>query len=116
MPSLLIVNPRSTRVSDGVVARVREALPADLEIVSITGPGDAVELARTHEGSVEAIYVLSGDGTYNEVLNGVAGATPLAFLPGGGTSVLPRALGLGRDPARTASHSVTRARVLHLPE
>ena len=102
MASLLIVNPRSTRVDDGVVARVRAVLPADLEIVWTAGPGDAVELARAREGSVEAIYVLSGDGTYNEVLNGVSGTTPLGFLPGGGTSVLPRALGLGRDPARAA--------------
>jgi len=100
--SLLIVNPRSTGVDDAVVARVRAALPPHLEIIRTGGPGDATEIARATEASFDAIYVLSGDGTYNEVLNGVAGTTPLGFLPGGGTSVLPRALGLGRDPARAA--------------
>ena len=30
------------------------------------------------------------------------GSTPLGFLPGGGTSVLPRALGLPRDPVAAA--------------
>ena len=46
--------------------------------------------------------MLSGDGTYNEVVNGITGTVPLGFLPGGGTSVLPRALGLGRDPVAAA--------------
>ncbi len=102
MGVLLIVNPRASTVSDRLVERVRAELPADLELVGTTAPGDAAEIARAHEPSVEAIYVLSGDGTYNEVLNGVAGHVPLGFLPGGGTSVLPRALGLGRDPVAAA--------------
>ena len=46
--------------------------------------------------------MLGGDGTYNEVLNGVAVDVPLGFLPGGGTSVLPRALGLPRNPVKAA--------------
>src|SRR4029079_10276591 len=41
----------------------------------------------------------------NEALNGADGAVPFGFLPGGGTSVLPRALGLSRDPV-TAARSV----------
>ena len=48
------------------------------------------------------IYVFSGDGTYNEVLNGVRADVPVGFIPGGGTSVFPRALGLPRDPVRAA--------------
>ena len=93
------------------MARVVEELPDDLEVVRTGGPGEATTIAREREPSVEAIYVLSGDGTYNEVLNGVAGTVPLGFLPGGGTSVLPRALGLGRDPvvaARMAARGATR--------
>src|SRR5207237_3516959 len=57
--------------------------------------GHAVELAREAEG--DALFVLSGDGGYNEVLNGVDGRVPIGFLPGGRTNVLPRALGLPRD-------------------
>jgi len=111
MGSLLIVNPRSSRVDERVIARVRAALPRELELVRTECPGDATEIARQHGGSFRAIYVLSGDGTFNEVLNGVPSGVPLGFLPGGGTSVLPRALGLGRDPARAAvlaSHGTTR--------
>src|SRR5262249_24358979 len=39
------------------------------------------------------------------VLNGVEVDVPLGFIPGGGTSVLPRALGLPRNPARAAQRS-----------
>ena len=48
-------------------------------------------------GDLDAVVVFSGDGGFNEVLNGLA-ADPVGFVPGGGTSVLPRALGLPRDP------------------
>jgi diacylglycerol kinase family enzyme len=109
--SLLIVNPHASAVSDALVDRVVAELPAELEVVRTGGPGQATEIAREHERSVEAIYVLSGDGTYNEVLNGVTGDVPLGFLPVGGTSVLPRALGLGRDPvaaARRLTHGGSR--------
>lgn len=102
MASLLVVNPNASGVTEEIVERVRATLPDDLEVVRTEGPGRATEIARAREPGTEAIYVLSGDGTYNEVLNGVAGTTPLGFLPGGGTSVLPRALGLGRDPVAAA--------------
>ena len=53
---------------------------------------------------MDAILVFSGDGTYNEALNALSadGAVPFGFLPGGGRSVLPRALGLPRDPVEAA--------------
>ena len=102
MGSLLIVNPRASAVSDALVDRVVAELPSGLVVLRTSSPGEATEIAREHERSVDAIYVLSGDGTYNEVLNGVTGDVALGFLPGGGTSVLPRALGLNRDPVAAA--------------
>ena len=56
--------------------------------------GEATELAAEWSPRAEAIYVFSGDGTYNEVINGLRADVPVGFVPGGGTSVLPRALGL----------------------
>ena len=112
MGSILIVNPKASGVSAEVVERVRAVLPADVEVYETAGQGDATALAREHEPTAHAIYVLSGDGTYNEVVNGITGRVPLGFLPGGGTSVLPRALGLGRDPvvaARLAATGTARA-------
>jgi diacylglycerol kinase family enzyme len=105
--ALLIVNPKASRVTDAVVERVRAELPSDTEVVRTVAPGVAGTIAAEHEDAADAIFVLSGDGTYNEVLNGVRGSVPLAFLPGGGTSVLPRALGLGRDPVAAARRAAT---------
>jgi diacylglycerol kinase family enzyme len=111
MGALLIVNPKASGVTDELVARVVAELPAETTVVQTASAGVAGEIARQHEADADAIYVFSGDGTYNEVLNGVGGSVPLGFLPGGGTSVLPRALGLGRDPvaaARTVRSGVAR--------
>jgi diacylglycerol kinase family enzyme len=101
MGALLIVNPFASGVDEHLLAAVQSALAADTETRLTTSAGEATELVR-EAGAADAIYVLGGDGTYNEVLNGLAGDVPLGFLPGGGTSVLPRALGLSRDPVKAA--------------
>ncbi len=101
MSRLLIVNPFASGVDEHRLAAVQAALPEGTETRLTTAAGEATEIARGIDG-VEAVYVLGGDGTYNEVLNGLAVDTPLGFLPGGGTSVLPRALGLPRDPVQAA--------------
>ena len=98
--ALLIVNPFATRVTERRIAEVARAL-GNPEVARTERPNHATELARAAAGAT-AIYVFSGDGGFNEVLNGADGETPLGFVPGGGTSVLPRALGLPRDPVEAA--------------
>ena len=66
--------------------------------------GHATELAR--DADTEAVVVFSGDGGFNEALNGARPETVLGFVPGGGTSVLPRVLGLPRDPVAAAQQLV----------
>ena len=99
--AVLIVNPYASRVSDDLVDRVAATL-GDVDVRRTEQAGHATELAREADGEVEAIYVFSGDGGFNEALNGVTGGTPVGFVPGGGASVLPRALGLPRDPVAAA--------------
>ena len=101
MAALLIVNPFASGVDSHRLAAVQAALPAGTDVVLTHAAGEATSIARD-AGAVDAIYVLGGDGTYNEVLNGLERDVPLGFLPGGGTSVLPRALGLPRNPVRAA--------------
>jgi diacylglycerol kinase family enzyme len=101
VPALLIVNPYASGVDEHRLAGVTAALGGP-EVARTSGPGNATTLAREAVGKVDAIHVFGGDGTFNEVLNGVDASTPLGLVPGGGTSVLPRALGLPRDPARAA--------------
>jgi len=96
---LLIVNPYASGVSDERIERVRAAL-GDVVVEKTEHPGHATELARTEDA--EAVYIFSGDGGFNEVLNGIGPETPVGFIPGGGASVLTRALGLPHDPVRAA--------------
>jgi diacylglycerol kinase family enzyme len=96
----LIVNPYASRVTPELAEQVAHALGA-ADTVFTERAGHATELAR--EADAEAVVVFSGDGGFNEVLNGARPETVLGFVPGGGTSVLPRALGLPRDPVAAAT-------------
>jgi diacylglycerol kinase family enzyme len=101
----LIVNPFATGVDEHRIALVERALArgADVATFLTERRGHATELAREAAESADAIFVFSGDGGFNEALNGLGpGAPPLGCIPGGGTSVLPRALGLPRDPVDAA--------------
>jgi diacylglycerol kinase family enzyme len=102
--AVLIVNPFASRVTEEGISAVERALmrSAYVRTVRTERPQHAVELAR-EAGEADALIVFSGDGGFNEVLNGVERTDqPLGFVPGGGTSVLARALGLPRDPVAAA--------------
>src|SRR5947199_273912 len=83
------------------VAEVREELEraVELDVVLTERPGHATELvADASRGGAEAVVVFSGDGGFNEALNGLERDLPIGFLPGGATSVLARALGFPTNP------------------
>jgi len=100
---LLVANPFATAVtSDGLQAVERElARIGEVRTELTRGPAHATELCQTI--GADAVVVFSGDGVYNEALNGIVSPCPIGFVPGGGTSVLPRALGIPRDPVRAAA-------------
>jgi diacylglycerol kinase family enzyme len=101
----LVVNPFATRVSEERLEGVRQELAraGELDVVLTQRPGHATELVTDAErGGAEAVVVFSGDGGFNEALNGLDSDVPIGFLPGGGTSVLARELGLPRDPVAAA--------------
>ena len=104
MRTTLIVNPYASKVTPALAEQVAHALGA-AETVFTERAGHATELAR--EADAEAVVVFSGDGGFNEALNGARPETVLGFVPGGGTSVLPRALGLPRDPVAAARRIAT---------
>ena len=102
MKVTLIVNPYASAVSEARVRAVEHALArvAATTTLLTERAGHGIELAAAADG--DALVVLSGDGGFNEALNGAPAGLPLGFLPGGGTSVLSRALGLPRDSAAAA--------------
>jgi diacylglycerol kinase family enzyme len=103
--AVLIVNPNASGVTADLTVAVEKALQreGELETILTERPQHGVEIAdAVSHGGAERIYVFSGDGGYNEVVNGLGADLPVGFIPGGSTSVFPRALGVPRDPVAAA--------------
>ncbi|HEY3542741.1 MAG TPA: diacylglycerol kinase family protein [Gaiellaceae bacterium] len=106
MRAVLIANPFATNVTPERLADVERRLArvADVDVVQTERPRHATELVTDAcTGGADAVVIFSGDGGFNEALNGLDGDVPIGFLPGGGTSVLSRALGLSTDPVVAAA-------------
>ncbi len=105
---LIIVNPYATTVSDRLRNLVVYALQGrfDVEAVSTQAQSHATELSReAHEKGYDVVVSFGGDGTLNEVANGLAGSgVPLAILPGGSTNVVCRMLGIPNDVVDATEH------------
>ena len=112
MRGLLIVNPNATSMTGTVIDLAVRSLAGlvDLDVERTKYRGHARELAAAARG--ELVIVLGGDGSINEVVNGIMGRNggsgdgepdggkPLiAVIPGGGANVLARGLGLPVDAA-----------------
>ena len=73
----------------------------DLDVERTQYRGHARDLAAAARGDI--IIVLGGDGSINEVVNGIMsrpeGRPVIAVIPGGGGNVFARGLGLPVDPA-----------------
>jgi diacylglycerol kinase family enzyme len=100
---VLIVNPFATRVTERGLREVEESLgrAGRVETRLTQRRGHASELAR-EVTDADAVVVFGGDGVVNEALNGLQVDVPFGALPGGGTSVFARALGLPRDAPAAA--------------
>lgn len=102
MKLLLVVNPSASSVTARTRIVIQKALSADhrLEVAATSRRGHATRLAQSAANDgFDLVVVLGGDGTLNEVANGLAGTeTALAALPGGSTNVFARTIGLPDDP------------------
>ena len=76
----------------------------DVDVRPTTKRGDAEMYAREADaGKLDAIAVAGGDGTVNEVVNGLGDKPlPLAVIPLGPANVLAHEIGLGGTPAEIA--------------
>ena len=110
MKVLLLVNPYASGVSSKKNRYIRNLLRGDFELTEkfTAERGHATELARdaAHNG-IDVIFVLGGDGTLNEVINGLRGSkVVMAPLPGGSTNVFVRSLGLPAKPVPAAKRLI----------
>jgi diacylglycerol kinase family enzyme len=106
--ALVIVNPFATAVSDRLRNLVIHALAAryEVEAVETRSRGHAIEIAREAAGDgYDVVIAFGGDGTANEVANGLAGSdVPLTCLPGGSANVFCKLLGIPGEIVDATQH------------
>jgi diacylglycerol kinase family enzyme len=107
---LIIVNPYATTVSDRLKNLVVYALQAryEVEAVDTEAAEHAIEIGReARNGGYDIVVAFGGDGTLNEVANGLAGTdVPVSVLPGGSTNVVCRTLGIPNDVVDATEHLI----------
>ena len=90
------------------VAAVLRAAGLEIELAPTERPAMAHELAeRAAANGADVILACGGDGTINEVINGLAPRhVPLGILPGGTANILAREIGLPLNPVHAAAQFV----------
>jgi diacylglycerol kinase family enzyme len=110
---LVIVNPSATTMNPRLRNLVIAALHGryEVEAIDTQARGHATDLCReaAHEG-YDVVVSFGGDGTVNEVANGLMGSpTPLTCLPGGATNVLCKMLGIPGEIIDATEHLLAMA-------
>jgi len=103
--AILIYNPtsgrRRSRRFEEIEKAVRILKDAGIttEIAATTAPGTARGMAQLAvRQRTDLVIACGGDGTVNEVVNGLAGSqTPMALLPAGTANILAKELGVPWD-------------------
>jgi diacylglycerol kinase family enzyme len=116
--ALLVVNPNATTTTAAGRDVLAHALASELklEVLVTRYRGHAAEAtAQAVRDGVELLVAHGGDGTVNEVANGMlqgtggpvsgrpGGGPALAVVPGGSANVFARALGMPRDPVEATA-------------
>ncbi len=110
----LIFNPAAGRLRNHGAERLAEAMRIfrdagiEMDLRATDAPGSATTLARAAvQHGLQLVIVCGGDGTLNEVVNGMAGSNvPLGLLPAGTANVLAKELGLRWSIPRAAAQLV----------
>ncbi|MEC3980696.1 diacylglycerol/lipid kinase family protein [Amycolatopsis sp. H20-H5] len=122
MRAILVVNPQATSTTAGGRDVLAHALASQvkLDVVETDYRGHAMAVARSAaRDGIDLVVAHGGDGTVNEVVNGlladaggnpaeVGGAPMLGVVPGGSANVFARALGIPHDPVE-ATHQLLNA-------
>ncbi len=96
---VLISNPAAKRASDRKIIQASNFLKTrgyKVEVLFTEKKGSAEILAREAIKELPSLIIAAGgDGTFNEVINGIAGSEiPMAILPLGTTNVLAKEIGI----------------------
>ncbi|MDQ3637388.1 MAG: YegS/Rv2252/BmrU family lipid kinase [Actinomycetota bacterium] len=107
--AVIIGNPNSGSAGDeGYLEGFADTLRAGgltVEVLNTERPDHATELAAT--AGDRLVIAAGGDGTVNEVLNGLSEGATLGILPLGTANVLARELGLPLEPEEACERILT---------
>lgn len=119
MRAVLIVNPNATSTTPAGRDLLAHALESrvELSVVHTDHRGHAIEIGRdAKRDGIDVVIVHGGDGTVNEVVNGILGACgsgvptgpapAVAIVPGGAANVFARALGISPDPIEATNQLI----------
>lgn len=119
MRTLLVVNTFATTTNDAISKAVCAALSAtlDLTVVNTGARNEATQIAKAaRTQGYELVIGLGGDGTLNEIANGLLADGPnpegpiLAAIPGGNANVFARSMGFENDPTVAINQLLTAAK------
>lgn len=115
MRAVLIVNPNATSTTPAGRDLLAHALESrvDLTVVHTDHRGHAIEIGqKAAADDTDVVIVHGGDGTVNEVVNGILGhsgpaaQTAVGVVPGGSANVFARSLGISPDPLEATNQLV----------
>ncbi|MDA8169448.1 MAG: diacylglycerol kinase family protein, partial [Nitrospiraceae bacterium] len=98
----IIANPaarKASRQKTALATALLEKAGHRVDVLETEARGHATLLAKEAAlGGASVVIAAGGDGTFNEVMNGLAGGeVPMAILPTGTTNVLAKELGIPED-------------------
>lgn len=101
----VVFNPAAGRRHGWRFQTTVERLEGQVTLYRTTKPGDATEMALNRVGEgVDVVVAAGGDGTINEVVNGLAGSSvAMGIIPLGTANVMAHALGMGTRPDKVAA-------------
>ncbi|MFZ7112881.1 MAG: diacylglycerol/lipid kinase family protein [Desulfatiglandales bacterium] len=98
---IIIVNPVSGKgvalEKAGEAKRILRRVGVEADLIQTRSPGHARQLSAKWADCADVLISVGGDGTLNELVNGVVDAasdTPIAVIPTGTANVVARELGL----------------------
>lgn len=106
---MLIINPCAGRKTgkknaDRIISLLKEQ-GAECVLYMTEGRGDATRFVIDDGGKYDIISCMGGDGTLNEVINGMLKAhlsVPLGYIPAGSTNDFARSMHLSKKPEKAA--------------
>lgn len=95
----IIYNPNAGTGKIKKLLKIKEHLDLNhsVTIFDTKKPGDATEIARRESGNFDIIVAAGGDGTINEVINGIQKDTVLGIIPLGTANILAIEAGIKND-------------------